>query len=193
MAGGEEFGHEHQKGRINRALCNGHDDNSGCWFLVARSIYSMGSELRNMSITVKIRGDKKLERAVNKLSSEARKKAIPAAVVAGALVVANDAKRKAPVLTGTLRRSLHIGGHGDKTPGHELGPPPTKPLPPPKWSADTLVAFVGTDLIYAAPVEFGTSKRTAKPYLRPALDQNHQTVQAEMRAVLRQFIRSARP
>ncbi len=151
----------------------------------------MGSELRNMSgpISVTIRGNEKLNAALKKLSSEARKKAVPAAVVAGALIVANDAKRKAPFITGTLRRSLHIGGHGDKTPGHDLGP--STPLPAPKWSADTLVAFVGTNLVYAAAVEFGRSNRPAKPYLRPALDQNHQTVKAEMRAVLQDFIRSA--
>ena len=140
-------------------------------------------------ISITIRGNKKLDATLKKLSSKAREKAVPAAVVAGALVVANDAKRKAPFITGTLRRSIHIGGHGDKTPGHDLGP--SKPLPAPKWSADTLVAFVGTNLVYAAPVEFGTSKRTAKPYLRPAVDQNHQTVRAEMQAVLHDFIRSA--
>ncbi len=142
-----------------------------------------------MSITVKITGNEKLNATLKKLSSEARKKAIPAAVVSGALIVANDAKRKAPFITGTLRRSIHIGGHGDKTPGHDLGP--SKPLPAPKWSGDTLVAFVGTNLVYAAPVEFGTSKRSAKPYLRPAVDQNHQTVKAEMQAVLHDFIKSA--
>ncbi len=142
-------------------------------------------------INVTIRGNKKIEAALKKMSQEMRKKAVPAAVVSGALVVANDAKRRAPFITGTLRRSLHIGGHGDKTPGHKIGPPPTKPLPPPKWRGATLVAFVGTNLVYAPPVEFGMSNRVAKPYLRPALDQNKQTVKAEMRAVLKDFINRA--
>ena len=142
-------------------------------------------------VSIKIRGTKELEAAVKKLSSEMREKAVPAAVVSGALIVVNDAKRKAPIITGTLRRSLHIGGHGDKTPDHKVGPPPTKPLPPPKWRGAILTAFVGTNLIYAPPVEFGMSNRVAKPYLRPALDQNKQTVKAEMRAVLKLFINRA--
>jgi len=33
-------------------------------------------------------------------------------------------------------------------------------------------ALVGTNIEYAPNVEFGTSKQRAKPYLRPALDNN---------------------
>jgi len=61
----------------------------------ARGFHPMGSELRHMSITVTITGQKKLGASVKELATKAREKAIPAAVVAGALVVANDAKRKA--------------------------------------------------------------------------------------------------
>lgn len=34
----------------------------------------------------------------------------------------------------------------------------------------SLVVRIGTDVEYAKYVEFGTSKMSAKPYLRPALD-----------------------
>ena len=66
---------------------------------------------------------------------------------ATALVEA-DAKRFAPVLTGTLKRSIY----------HEF---PNKHT-----------ALVGSNLEYAAHQELGTSKMAAHPYLRPALAKN---------------------
>lgn len=49
----------------------------------------------------------------------------------------------------------------------------------------------GAEVIYtaehAAPVEFGTSKMAAQPYLRPAID-NHSKIQAEMERKLKRQI-----
>jgi HK97 gp10 family phage protein len=63
--------------------------------------------------------------------------------------VERAAKRACPVDTGRLRSSI-----ARETGRDERG----------------LVARIGTDVDYAAYVEFGTGRMSARPYLRPALD-----------------------
>lgn len=65
-----------------------------------------------------------------------------------AIKVESAAKRLAPVDTGRLRSSVT----------HELGA-----------DSDGLVARVGTNVHYAVHQEFGTSRMSAHPFLRPAL------------------------
>lgn len=62
--------------------------------------------------------------------------------------VERDAKRLCPVDTGRLRASITHALSRD-----ERG----------------LVGFVGTNVVYAARVEFGTRYMRAQPFLRPAL------------------------
>jgi HK97 gp10 family phage protein len=66
-----------------------------------------------------------------------------------ALTVQNEARRRAPVDTGRLRSSITFTLDTDRR---------------------GLVARVGTNVDYAAHVEFGTRHSRAQPYLRPALD-----------------------
>ena len=98
------------------------------------------------------------------------------ALRAAALVAQNDAKRRAPVLTGTLRRSIHTEDQGS----HAVS--------------------VGTDLPYAARMEFGfaatdsrgrTYNQPARPYLRPALDENKAEMEREFADALEDLLRSA--
>ena len=56
-----------------------------------------------------------------------------------------ESKRLAPVLTGTLRRSIHT-----------------------VFSNGGLTAVVGPSVFYSVFVEFGTRFRSARPYMRPA-------------------------
>jgi hypothetical protein len=121
------------------------------------------------------------------------------ALVAGALLVQNDAKRLAPIVTGTLRRSIHIGGHTELAPGfnesegysdvhgNEVGPASARIL-------------VGTDLVYARRIEYGFMgadslgrhyHQAAQPYLRPALAENITNVEAATRLVLEQLLTAA--
>lgn len=60
-------------------------------------------------------------------------------------------KQKAPVDTGTLRRSYHAE--------------------PDRSDASGLTVVVGTNLEYAPFVEFGTSKMAAQPHLQPAFEE----------------------
>lgn len=62
-----------------------------------------------------------------------------------ALKVEREAKRRCPVRTGRLRASIHHG------------------------RIEENVYFVGSPVVYAPFVEFGTRRMSAKPYLRPAV------------------------
>lgn len=67
------------------------------------------------------------------------------------LVVERQAKEDCPVDTGRLRASL------------------TSKV---ETSKDEIIGTVGTNVEYGAPVELGTPRRPATPYLFPALEKN---------------------
>jgi len=98
---------------------------------------------------IEIKGLKELKQAFKDLGPEFAKRQ------KGALmVVANsyksDVQTITPYLTGTLRRSIHAELVRDDT------------------------ALVGSNLEYAAPVEYGTGRRQPKPYFRPPIDLYYQ-------------------
>ena len=144
------------------------------------------------SVTFKITGDKQLIAKLERLSSELRGKTLERALVAGALIIQNDAKRKAPYLTGNLRRSIHIGGHDDLNPdaGNIVDRSGNR-VPNPVVSATTVAVYVGTDVNYAAAVEFGSKTQRAQPYLRPAMDENQAAVGKEIADALKDLIEAA--
>lgn len=121
----------------------------------------------NQLFSVKIDGVKELQSKFKQMDSEIQK-ALSEAVSAGAAVVERDAKIRCPVDTGTLRRSLREMKQ-NKTP----------------WRIESQV---GTDTEYAPHVEFGTRYQRAQPYLRPALDENTNEIQAAFETRLNQLI-----
>ncbi len=133
------------------------------------------------------------------LSDKVRGANIVTALQAGALVIQNAAKEKVHAqlnttgqATGTLARSIHM----------EVA----------DSSANSAEVDVGTDVVYAAIHEFGgviTPKKAkmlhwispagedifahsvhipARPYLRPAMDENRDAVQAEIEATLKDLL-----
>ena len=143
-------------------------------------------------VTFKITGDKQLIAKLDHLAAELRGKTLERALVAGALIIQNDAKRKAPYLTGNLRRSIHIGGHDDLNPdGGNIVDRSGMPVPNPIVSANSVSVFVGTDVNYAAAVEFGSKTQRAQPYLRPAMDENQAAVGKEIADALKDLIEAA--
>ncbi len=85
---------------------------------------------------------------------------LPEIAKAGAAVLLEGAKELAPVKTGKLKKSLKLRA-GKRRP----------------TSAEHLVV---SDVFYAPFVEFGTSKRSARPFLRPAADTRHGEITAAM-------------
>lgn len=101
--------------------------------------------------------------------------ALENATRAGALIVQNDAKVRIvnwPLYkTGNLMRSIHMET-AERT-------------------EERCVVEVGTDVVYAPPHEFGTDTIPARPYLRPAANENKDKVQKEIRDALADIVRKA--
>lgn len=139
---------------------------------------------------VDVIGAEELRRKLQALDAAVQGQALAAAVQSGAQVIQNAAKEKAPFRTGTLKRSIHTEVAG---------------------SATRATAQIGTDVPYAAQVEFGgtiTPKKkqmlhwvdengehfarsvtqVARPYLRPAFDEKSDDAAVEIGNALRQAI-----
>jgi HK97 gp10 family phage protein len=113
---------------------------------------------------------------LKKLDDVLAEQAVVRALTAGALLIENDAKRRAPYKTGTLRRSIHT----------EQG--------------DGMEVLIGPDAPYGARIEFGyvgPDKRgrmfhqPAQPYLRPAFDENRDAAIKEVGEALAQLLEAA--
>jgi HK97 gp10 family phage protein len=120
---------------------------------------------------VRIEGIKDLHQKFAKMGKGVQKRTMETAVIAGLQPIRNTAQVLVPVLTGTLRRSIQsriVESNGYGASG-----------------------IVGTNLEYARPVEFGTANRPARPYLRPAFDQERETAFEEVQVVLREAILNA--
>ena len=94
---------------------------------------------------------------------------VEAALHAGGLVISNAAKQiitdKGLIDTGTMKRSVH-----------------------PEVETDGKGVRIGTNITdpnYPSFLEFGTSKMSPKPWLRPALDENKTEAINEIASVLR--------
>lgn len=118
-----------------------------------------------MSTTVTIKGLNNLTRKFHKLQKAAQGRILENAVTAGCLPIQNAAVVKAPVETGTLRRSIH-----------------TEII---SSSESSVRASVGTDVEYAPYQEFGTVHIPAHPYLRPAFDEQKNNAKNEIAAALK--------
>lgn len=92
---------------------------------------------------------------------------IEQALLIGALRVERDAKINAPVDTGRLRNSV-----SSRLIDTDTGP----------------VAEVGTNVTYAAAVEYGTSKAVAKPFLFPAYNNNKSKILKELAKAFRRGV-----
>ncbi len=82
-------------------------------------------------------------------------------------IVLADAKRKVPVRTGALRASLDIKAEKNKKPTKKVYRVFSK-------------GVRSGGVRYAFAVENGTSKMSARPFLRPALDNNKNQIKDEM-------------
>jgi len=152
-----------------------------------------------MPITVRLEGSDSLALKFRALGRAVAGRTAERAVVAGCLIVQNEAKRRAAYRTGTLRRSIHIGGHTDLATDYQK-PPDVPELPAPEIGAYDASVYVGTNLEYARRIEYGFNQadslgrvynQPARPYLRPAIDENGAAVRQEIAEALVELIRAA--
>jgi len=130
-------------------------------------------------IKIRMVGLDKAQKAFKELPGNLTGKQILAGVISGSLLIRNRASSNAPFVTGTLRRSLHVGGSTGLSPGFnpsegytDIGGQIVTP--------DRVKVETGTNLIYAPRVEYGFSgkdklgrvyNQPPNPYLRSAFDQ----------------------
>ncbi len=103
---------------------------------------------------MKFSGGKELELSLKKLGVELEHKVATNALKASARFLLKKAKKNAPKRTGLLKKHFFV-----------------KALPL-KSGTIGVKAMVGTS--YAHLVEFGSKKSAAKPFLRPAFDENQE-------------------
>jgi HK97 gp10 family phage protein len=107
------------------------------------------------NVTFKLERAKEFERLLKELGPVPAGRLGQNSLMAGARVIAAEARRNAPVLTGALRKS--IGVRSDR--GFV------------RAGSDTRQAFVTARARHAGLVEYGTAKMSPQPYLRPAADE----------------------
>lgn len=166
-------------------------------------------------MSVRVLNRAALRRKLAALSKAAQGRTLERALTAGALVIQNAAKSRAPVRTGNLRRSIHIGGHTELARDYhgvtgEVGPG----VPGPEHRGRASAVYIGTNVIYAKQREFGgtiTAKnapylvwrdydggwhrarsvhQAATPYMRPAIDENGDQVRREIAQALATLLRA---
>ena len=148
-------------------------------------------------------GSKELIAKFNKLGEAARGKALENSLVAGGLLISNSAKDNAPYISGTLKRSIHVGGHiAESAPGFTTNDEGGEysDVGGNKITQTGAEILVGTNLDYARRIEFGFSgadslgrvfNQPAQAYLRPALDEEKENVKDEIGAALKVLIDKA--
>ena len=134
-------------------------------------------------MTVKVNGLKELNAALLELPLKIRGRPLRAAVAKAAKVVRDEARRKAPVDTGLLKREIiHTRSRSQSAEGRETYIVLIRQLM--KKYADTRrnrrAGRVGKrykvegQAFYWKFLEFGTSKMSARPFLRPAFESRQQ-------------------
>lgn len=153
-----------------------------------------------MPVRAEVRGAERLERKFRQMRAAAQGEMIERALVAGALLIQNSAKRRAVFRTGNLRRSIHIGGHEDLAPDNAGIVNTAGQVSQPVVRAEAAEVFVGTNVEYARRIEYGfqgadslgrTFDQAAQPYLRPAVDEEGRAAQREAVEAMADLMRAA--
>ena len=116
--------------------------------------------------SMRLEGASDLERKLKRLEAKVAKKIVRRAVRDGAKVIMAETKARCPVDTGRLKRSFAIRASKGKRSffGVAVFPSVKKEPDLVSHSKD------GTRQYYPAVVEYGTSRRAARPFMRPAFD-----------------------
>ena len=117
-----------------------------------------------MAEVIKVHGLQELNKKLKRLPIAIANKHLNRATSQAATLVQKSAKTKVPVLTGTIMRNIKKRKQRTRN----------------KFTATTGVGVLsdrsgrqsGTDAFYWTFVEFGTSKMPARPFLRPAFEEN---------------------
>jgi HK97 gp10 family phage protein len=134
----------------------------------------------NVQVNVNLNG---LEEKLHELGPKLAKSALRKALKAGAKILEDDAKSRAPVDTGALRESIKT--KISMSPKNDRGSASVGPM------FDLASLKKGSDKdksqspgVYGMIVEFGNKRQRASPFLRPAFDSKGEAVVAQFIKIL---------
>lgn len=124
-------------------------------------------------VIVKVEGLEELKRQIEGLNEKFQRRVLDQGVSAAARIIRNAASSKAPKDTGLLKRAIRIGkvrqlSFPGKSVYHVFISPKVKGTRQKKGKSREIWAF------YWRFLEFGTRKMAARPFLRPAFDENRE-------------------
>ena len=120
---------------------------------------------------VEIVGLRELDRALQELAWPAARRALRKGMRKGANVVRDEARAKAPVRTGKLRKAIRTRERSEDAGNMRFA------------------VEVPRRAFYGRFLEYGTSKMAAKPFLRPAAEGKTEVAVGAMRDALAEAIR----
>ena len=135
-----------------------------------------------MEVSVRIHGAREVLRAMQELPRRLDRRILNKALISGARLVRDEARRMAPVLKeldprrrpGTLQRAVHAGAvRPDRyaaTVWVRVRPLTRRQIASFRKKSKAAGALNPNDPFYWRFVEFGTSKMAAQPFLRPAFE-----------------------
>lgn len=129
--------------------------------------------MASKGLRIDFAGQKELLENMENLSEEIRNSAKTEAIMAAAEIVKEDASRRAPVDTGDLKDSIivEIVKNNELVTEAKVGP--------------------NRKAFYSMFVEYGTRNIQAKPYLRPAFDENEDKINEAITQKLQEAIKKA--
>ena len=119
---------------------------------------------------VEIQGLAQLDRALQELAWPAARRALRKGMRKGANVVRDEARAKAPVKTGNLKRKIRTRERSEQDGNMRFA------------------VEVPRSAFYGRFLEYGTSKMAAKPFLRPAAEGKTEAAVTAMRDALAEAI-----
>ena len=119
---------------------------------------------------VEIQGLAELDHALQQLAWPAARRALRKGMRAGANVVRNEARTKAPKRTGNLKRKIRTRERSEE--GGNM-----------RFSVE-----IPRSAFYGRFIEYGTSQMAAKPFLRPAAENKTEEAVEMMRSALAEAI-----
>lgn len=121
-------------------------------------------------LSVEILGLRELDRALQELAWPAARRALRKGMRKGANVVRDEARAKAPVDTGNLKRRIRTRERSEEEGNMRYA------------------VEIPRNAFYGRFIEYGTSKMAAKPFLRPAAESKTEAAVTAMRDALAEAI-----
>lgn len=140
--------------------------------------------------TQNLQGFKELADALRELGPRVARNGLRAATSAGAAIIRNDARSRAPVDTGEMKKDIQMKRERD-TKGEMSAKYSVFVRSGKKSRLSGKARNIQKDSYYWKFQEFGTSKAPAQPFMRPAYDANKEAAVGKIGEVLNERIQKA--